>query len=180
MRLDISELARTPGMRATQDIDETCSLAECGIDFVGPVTGRIELTNTGELLLVRGSIGAEVRLLCSRCATDFVTAIHADIAEQFRLVHTVDQVIAVPMEGEEDISEILHGHILDVEELIRQNLLTEMPFQPLCRPDCEGLCPICGQDLSEGECECYRSTAESPFGALADLLEELEEEETDG
>jgi uncharacterized protein len=59
-----------------------------------------------------------------------------------------------------------------VDELIRQNLLLVVPIKPLCRPDCAGLCPTCGENLNVRKCTCPPAEIESPFKVLADLLEE--------
>jgi uncharacterized protein len=63
------------------------------------------------------------------------------------------------------------SHVLDLTEVIRQDLLTRLPLQPLCAPDCPGLCPECGRELRTGACSCANEgEAASPFAALADLL----------
>ncbi|MDH7481339.1 MAG: DUF177 domain-containing protein [Armatimonadota bacterium] len=177
MKLDLSEIVRTPGMQVRQKIDEPFHPAEFGFDCISPITGSIEFTNTGDVLLARGKVGASVRLQCSRCVVDFVVVLTANIEEQFRLVHMGDQIMAMPLDEEDVVGGLLSNNILDVEELIRQSLLTEVPIQPLCKPDCKGLCPICGQNLSEGQCSCHQEMYNSAFQALAILLEDEEAED---
>ena len=65
-------------------------------------------------------------------------------------------------------------HIIDLEPLIRAALMVDAPQQPLCRDDCEGLCPTCGANLNEGDCGCGRDGAleefdrkANPFSVLA-------------
>ncbi|MDI6827116.1 MAG: DUF177 domain-containing protein [Armatimonadota bacterium] len=177
MKLDLSEIVRTPGMHVKQEIDEPFCPAEFGLDCVSPIKGSIVFTNTGDVLLARGKVGANIRLQCSRCVVDFVVMLTAIIEEQFRLVHMGDQIMAMPLDEEDMIGGMLSDNILDVDELIRQSLLTEVPIQPLCKPDCKGLCPICGQNLSEGECSCHQEIHNSAFQALSILLEEEETED---
>lgn len=177
MKLDLSEIAQNIGMHATQEIDEPCFAEDEEIECVSPVRGRVELTNSGTLLLVHGGIKTDVRLPCSRCLTDVVMPVEVEIDEQFPLVHLGDAVFAMPEEEEDTVSELVNNNLLDLEELIRQDLLVAMPIQPLCTPDCKGLCPTCGHDLNAEECTCPPETTVSPFQVLAGLLEEEKDDE---
>jgi uncharacterized protein len=51
-------------------------------------------------------------------------------------------------EGEELVSPYVDGHVLDLQAWARDALALALPQQVLCRPDCAGLCPICGEDLN--------------------------------
>lgn len=70
------------------------------------------------------------------------------------------------------------GRTLDLREEIRQVLLLEVPWHPLCDPDCKGLCPVCGKDQNLGDCGCSRIRAPGPWGALREMIE-AESRETD-
>jgi uncharacterized protein len=84
-----------------------------------------------------------------------------------------------PTEDDEEfdttVSSVVHldagRPILDLDELIRQQLWTELPLQALCDPECRGLCPNCGANRNENECRCPPSTEESPLAGLSVLLE---------
>jgi uncharacterized protein len=175
MKLDLSEIAQHIGMRSTQEINEPCFPDNEELQCVSPVHGSVEVTNSGTLLLVRGNLETDVRLPCGRCLTDVLMPIEVVIDEQFPLVHVGDAMFAVPEEVEDTASNLVNNNVLDLEELIRQNLLAGMPIQPLCAPECKGLCPTCGQNLNTEECTCPAETVESPFQVLAELLEEEEE-----
>jgi len=60
---------------------------------------------------------------------------------------------------------------LEIGERVRQLILLALPLKPLCRPDCRGLCPLCGQDLNEGECGCKREAPDSRWEKLKALRE---------
>lgn len=171
MKLDLSEIASVDGMHAVQDIEEQCP-EDMGFECTGPVEGKLEFTNTGNLLLITGDIKAEIKLLCSRCLMDMTLPMEAKIEEEFRLEKIGDAVRVLPLEEEDVESELVKDNILDIQEIIRQNLLLELPIQPLCAPDCRGLCPTCGESLNLRKCACPPAEPESPFKVLADLLEE--------
>jgi len=173
MKLELSEIARTPGMHATQEVDEPCP-EDLGLRCASPVKGKIQISNTGSLLVVEGEIRTEVTLKCSRCLTDFTLPVETSIQEEFRLVKVGDAVRVLPMDEEDTSTGVIDNNILNVQELIRQSLLLVLPIQPLCRPDCQGLCPTCGENLNMRKCLCPPAEPESPFKALAGLLEEGE------
>ena len=175
MKLDLSEITQHIGMRSVQEIDEPCFPEDAELTCVSPLRGRVDLTNTGTLLLVRGKVGAEVRQQCGRCLSDLTLPVEADIDEQFRLVHIGDSVVAV---ADDEESELVANNILDLGELIRQNMLVGIPIGPICSPECRGLCPTCGSNLNQGECGCPQEPVESPFQALAGLLEEESPEDS--
>lgn len=173
MKLDLSEIACTVGMQAVQTVDESCPEG-LGLDCVSPVKGWIRLSNTGSLLLVEGEVKTEVKLQCSRCLVDFTLPVEARIEEEFRLEKVADTVRVMPADEEDVTSELISNNLLDIQELVRQDFLLVLPIQPLCKPDCKGLCPTCGENLNMRECACPPAESESPFQALAELLEEKE------
>lgn len=171
MKLDLSEITLSPGMQSDQQVDEVCP-QDLGLACVAPVTGRIRLTNTGALLLVKGEISTTVRLECSRCIVDFELPVKTVIEEQFRLERTGDVILALPIDEEDVSAHLIQHNLLDMQELVRQHLTLMLPIQPLCRPDCQGLCPTCGENLNMRKCLCPPAEPQSPFAALAQLLEE--------
>jgi uncharacterized protein len=66
----------------------------------------------------------------------------------------------------------LDWEMTELQPLIREYALLEIPINPICKPNCKGLCPVCGEDLNQVDCGHKSLTKESPFSALKDLLEE--------
>ncbi len=66
--------------------------------------------------------------------------------------------------------------ILDLTEALRQYRVMAEPMQPLCQPDCLGLCPRCGYNLNQGPCGCPRQQVDVRWAALGELAEKLEQE----
>lgn len=73
-------------------------------------------------------------------------------------------------ENEEDVYH-LAGERLELSEMLREHVILATPMQPLCREDCRGLCPVCGQNLNEGRCDCPPPRPDSPFSVLRKLTE---------
>ncbi len=171
MKLDLTEIAKTIGMHAEATIDEPCP-PDMGLECESNVHGKVKLTNTGTLLVLSGEVIADVKLECGRCLVDFAAPLKAEIEEQFRLEHVGDAVGVFPLEEEDENTLLVNNNLLDVDELIRQNLLLVLPIRPLCDEDCAGLCPTCGENLNTAKCECPPPKVDSPFSVLADLLDD--------
>ena len=171
MKLNLSEIAGIDGMHAAQVIEEQCP-QDLGYECAVPAKGRLEFTNTGSLLLVTGDVETELKLQCGRCLVDMTYPVHLKVEEEFRLEKIGDAIRALPLDEGDTESELVKDNILDVQEVIRQDLLLEVPIQPLCRPDCRGLCPTCGENLNLRKCACPPAEPESPLKVLAELLED--------
>ena len=80
---------------------------------------------------------------CGRCLVPFKQDLHTEFEENFTFENrplSEDELI-IPEDGN-----------IDFEQLIREYLVLEMPYKPVCRPDCKGLCVVCGQNLNEKDC----------------------------
>lgn len=177
MKLDLTEIAQHVGKQMQYEVDEPASSIE-DLQVTSPIRGNLFFTNTGDLLLVRGTLHTTVELECSRCLRLFEMPLVCEVEEQVELraiaVRPFEhpQVTMVPEEGDALFQE---GNILDLTELIRQMLLVSIPIKPLHDPECRGLCPTCGADLNDGECSCERQVRHPAFAALARLLAHVEE-----
>ncbi|HSH31257.1 MAG TPA: YceD family protein [Candidatus Saccharimonadales bacterium] len=132
-------LDRETGERAEFAIrDEKPDLPD--ISLAGGVSGSVTVTRLDDGLLADGHLVAELELECHRCLKAYTYPTQIKLAGRFSFAPDPSA------EGEEwPISKQLE---IDLAPLVRQELLLDLPIQLLCRPDCPGLCPECGQ-LSE-------------------------------
>ncbi len=167
LKIDLANIAGTPGARGRYSVSETVAPTE---DFacVGPVEGELEVENTGSLLLLRGELRAAVRLTCARCLGSFERALTMTVEEEFATEQTEPDVSTI--DREEPEASAMSDLVLDVSELVRQQLLVNIPMAGICREDCRGICPTCGQNLNEKVCECAAEPVDSRWAKLADLV----------
>ncbi len=167
--LDLNAIAAEPGARGLF----TYSLRLPPIDDLvveGAVEVALEALNTAQALLVRGNFRGKVHLACARCLEMVVVEVRGEIDEQFSLrgitapeLELIDQV--EPREA------AIAEQILNVSELVRQQLLVSLPLRVLCRPDCRGICPQCGRNLNQEECQCAQTEGSPAWETLRLLLE---------
>jgi uncharacterized protein len=150
--LDTRELGRRPGLRRDY-LREAPAPEQLGLDMIGVVEGApievdVRLEAVSEGVLVTGSVTGELSGVCGRCLADFTEALEVDFVELFAYPNSTTEETT-------DSDEIprLEGDHLDLEPVVRDAVVLSLPLTPLCRPDCAGLCPDCGErfdDLPEG------------------------------
>ena len=150
-------------------------LIEVGPDdlrFAAPIDYEVDITNTGEAMLVEGVAKGVATIACARCLDDVSYELEGQIDGYFLL----DEPDFDDEYDGSDFDVLPADHILDLEPLICAALIVEAPLLPLCREDCVGLCPTCGANLNEGPCGCGPDEAleeferaANPFAALASL-----------
>jgi uncharacterized protein len=155
---------------------------------LGPVTFTGTLTRRGERFHLKGRVTATLQLSCSRCLTPFPQTV--DTAVDLTYIPEPTPVVAVkdapktPAKGakapsaEEDV-ELLdedldtayyRDHVLDLAEMLREQFYLALPMQPLCRPDCQGLCPSCGIDRNVETCQCKTEWIDPRLSVLQALV----------
>lgn len=174
--LDTHELGRRPG--SMRRVQRTVPAPEdLGTEVIGVPTGddveldfRLEAVMEG--VLVSGSARARVVGECVRCLDEVVD--HVDVAVQELYVYPGRaEVAAENGDNEEDVRE-LDGDLVDVEPALRDALVTALPFQPLCRDDCPGLCSLCGAHLADDPSHSH-DTIDPRWAALGGLQSTLDE-----
>lgn len=142
--LDTQDLGRhAGGMKQVQTtVDAPLGL---GTDVIGvspgsPVVLDLRLESVIEGVLVTGTATVDVHGECVRCLTAITDTLEIDVQELF--VHPESGA------GEDEVSR-LEDDLIDLEPLLRDGVVLDLPFQPLCREDCEGLCVECGANLND-------------------------------
>lgn len=153
MVINVAPLLKQPlGTRV--DID----IAESPIDPRGENAGLLEAsivdidalvhaTHTNPGAYFEGSADAHVAAQCARCLTPTATPVHAEFAEQYYATVPVEHGVAL-VEPPLDAKTIGSDFKVDLVPLLREELILVTPVASLCRPDCAGLCPVCGDDLN--------------------------------
>jgi uncharacterized protein len=133
------------------------------------VTGHVSLSKHGKEILVRGHIEGNLGLTCSRCLDPF----EAPVAGDFDLLLAPGpwEVGAADEElTSQDLdSDFYAGDHVDLEAIIREQIILLLPLKPLCTEICQGLCPHCGANLNRETCNCQAAKSTSSLAELAKL-----------
>lgn len=131
--------------------------------------GHVEMTRTPTGVLLQARVEVELEAECSRCLRDFVYRRKVPIEEIY--YQQVDVHTGARMETEADADNFLidKRHTIDISEAVRQYEEMAADMQPLCRPDCPGICAQCGRDLAESACTCEGPPIDPRWTALEAL-----------
>ncbi len=140
--------------------------------FDDGATYDVALTNTGEGILATGIARGTVNTTCDRCLAPVTLDVAGEISCYYLKQDAYDELTDED-DDEFGLIEDADGTI-DLSCAIQGALVTDIPFVILCRPDCKGLCPVCGADLNEGDCGCVIEPdpdfeKPNPFAALANF-----------
>jgi uncharacterized protein len=149
------------------------------IDFSGAEleqAGPLAVKGTAELVAwsegdvrIQGRYTVEMSAQCDRCLGRAQFALD----EGFDLFYRPMSVIARDEEVEIDESETEIGFYqndgIELDEILREQVLLGLPMQRVCRENCLGICPACGKNRNEGPCGCKTDAANDRWGALRNL-----------
>ncbi len=132
-----------------------------------PITDRMPInftfTNIGEgKARVEGNASLTFLAACDRCLADVPV----------KLDLKFDRVVAAPgiAPADEDDQSFMEGYQLDAEAFVYNEILVNWPVKILCREDCRGVCPVCGQNLNERECGCDTFVPDPRMAAIQDIF----------
>ena len=125
--------------------------------------GSTRATRTPQGILLQVDLQAQIGLECVRCLTDFQQSLDIAFTElyAFSQRYVTDSGLLMPESG-----------IIDLTPLLREYILLEIPISPLCRQDCKGLCPICGNNLNESTCNHEDDSGDPRLAELKKLLDQ--------
>ena len=140
-----------------------------GTHIEGTIRVRGTLTREGDNLRLNGEVSAELVTICCRCGE----TIRYPLSSSFDvvLIHGREEVSAEERElmAEEMAEAYFEGDEVDLNPFFREEIMLQAPFQPLCRPDCAGLCPMCGTNLNTGSCGCKPQEGDPRLAVLKNL-----------
>lgn len=170
---NVAQLLKEPiGGRRSFEVEIPMDFEEEELSQSDSLTGTVNMLRTNRGVLLEAVLDGAVNVPCSRCLVNVHCPVSLEIIEEFQPTVDVVRGTFVAVEEEDAALLINEHHILDIGEVVRQALLLEVPLQALCREECAGLCPTCGQDLNLGPCDCSRETTDPRWDALAALLAE--------
>jgi DUF177 domain-containing protein len=174
---DLRELGRGAGL--LREYRRTVpSPAELGSDLIGvpdgaPLELDLRLESVAEGVLVTGTVTAPLTGQCGRCLDPVSDELDVDVCELFAYPDSVTDETT-----EQDETHRIVDDLLDVEPMVRDVVVLALPWTPLCRPDCAGLCPTCGQRLDELPAGHAHDVIDPRWAALAAFTEVNEDGST--
>ena len=186
MRVNIDEI-KEAGLDRSWDVsqaqlDEMLAGDRAGYRARGPAHVDARLEKLGRRVRVEADAKAELAGACRRC----LAPVSVDVPVEFELTLVPADERAdddAPAEGKEhdkgpkggsfsadDAEEETYtGKVIDLDPIVREQLLLSMPEYPVCDEQCKGLCPVCGANLNDRECGCDRHVPDPRWAGLKNV-----------
>jgi uncharacterized protein len=164
--IDVRVLGRRPGsMREYRR--SVPAPAGLGLDIIGvpqgaPLAVDVRLESVIEGVLVTGTVSGPLAGECGRCLGPVTDELTVEVCELFAYPDSATEATT-----EQDEVHRLKNDLLDVEPVVRDAVVLALPWTPLCRPDCAGLCPTCGERLDDLPPGHAHETLDPRWAALA-------------
>jgi uncharacterized protein len=146
MKINIKRISADGEQLSGTEPSSIMELDEPDIRFQHEIEYNLFAQLQGQALLVTGTLDTPATLRCSRCLRTFTQPLRV---AQF--------VFHQELTGED---------FVDLTANIREDIILELPQRALCHDQCRGLCPTCGKDLNEGDCQCAPSVHDARWHAL--------------
>ena len=171
MELNVARELKLAGLKSSAHIEEQVGPYELigrRIILTEPVSIDMEYFFDGEGFRAEGRLSSSVKMNCTKCDSEFIEDFSVDFSERFLKVSEA--------EAEELDCYSFSGETLKLDKMAEDLIILNAPMYGLCKPDCKGLCPVCGTNLNNTQCSCTLPDESNPFAALKGLAELLKED----
>lgn len=139
------------------------------VRLCGPPEVSGQLVLRGKRVLLQGRLVAQAEVDCDRCLRVVDLAVESQFSLQYLTRVEYESSQAVELEDEDMTVSVFDGEVIDIDELVREQVLLAIPERNLCREDCKGLCPTCGIDRNLSDCGCESAELDPRWAALKNL-----------
>lgn len=140
-----------------------------GVTYTFPEPADVTVLLSKESGRIWAGVEARIRYrtACTRCLRPIESEVSLRYQEAFR---QPEQPPLAEDEQDDVRDSVYTDDAIDLEPGLIEQFILQLPMKQLCRPQCRGLCPQCGQDLNERDCGCREATVDPRLAGLADLL----------
>jgi len=169
MRIELDSLKEEDGKFSRVYAVEDLPLGDEEVRLVGPAEVSGRASRQGTEVEIRGKLRTRIEAVCGRCLQPVEVPISTDFTERF--VRAVGWAAEEQHElQEEDLNlAVFDGAGIELNDLVREEILLAVPANVLCREDCQGLCPNCGSDKNLSSCRCETQEIDLRWQQLKDL-----------
>lgn len=164
MKLNVSDIQNELGAQQSFNLilPKTPDMEAISVNQPVEVVGCV--VNNGNVLELIAHVVTGITVQCSRCLDEVQIPLEFDFTERYCQCDSTK----ADKDLEEDCIEF-QGEFIDLSQAVRENVLISQPLRFLCKDDCPGLCPQCGNNLKEGQCNCRKEEVDPRLAILSQL-----------
>jgi uncharacterized protein len=169
MFIDIANLTGSPKAFEIEIRPEDIDLDLESVKLLGPVRVTGEAIQESDRTDIKGSIEYDAEIDCTRCLTPVGNAASFDFEVTFVTPENFGTSADREVETADLDIDVLAGGRIDLKEVVREQILLNLPEQIFCKEDCKGICPKCGADRNLINCDCDETEIDPRWAALKNL-----------
>ena len=169
MRIDFEKLEQSDGRIAESYAIGELTFDEHELKLVAPVTVSGRVHRKGEEVELRGHLQTRVAIPCGRCLKSVEFPIEVAFAERFTPAVSWKHEEQHELTADDLNVAAFEGEGIELEDLVREEIMLALPGHVLCDQACKGLCASCGADLNLSTCNCATTQIDSRWEKLKDL-----------
>jgi len=169
MRVEIARLDNNVGRFAHEYVAGELVLDDDGVVLAGAPKVSGHVRRTEDKVVVEGELAAIAEVECDRCLRPVEVPINSDFRLEYVTADTYLSFDNVDLAPEDLALSIFDGEFIDVDDIVREQLLLAIPMHAVCRQNCKGFCPVCGADRNVADCNCNATEIDPRWMGLRDL-----------
>ena len=139
------------------------------VTLVAPVAVNGKVRLAGAEVFVNGHIETRAQVECDRCLKQVELPVKSDFDLQYITGAEYETSASAELTEEVMSVSVFDGDTIDVDEIVKEQILLATPTRMLCQENCKGICPVCGTDKNTGDCECETKDVDPRWAALKNL-----------
>ena len=169
MRIELENLEGSKGDFAHVYQPDELKPVDERVSLIAPaaVNGKIRLS--GNEVFVNGHVETRAQVECDRCLKPVELPVNVDFTLEYISDSDYESIETAELTEAEMSVSVFDGAAIDVDEIVKEQILLAVPTRMLCREDCKGICPECGADRNTGECNCVTNDIDPRWAALKNL-----------
>ncbi len=169
MRIELDKLDSTGSRFAHVFEVGELSLDDERARLTGPAEVRGSLQRGDGQARLQGTVSARVELECDRCLQLMILPLAATFDVEYVPAGNYETEQQAELHDQDLVQSVFDGQSIDVDDLVREQVILSLPARALCREECKGLCSVCGIDKNLKDCECDSRPRDPRWAALDDL-----------
>jgi uncharacterized protein len=169
MRIELARLEHHAGKFSHQYAPGELSLEDDRVVLVGPARVSGLIKRGDNQVLVDGEFSVVVQIECDRCLKPVELQISNDFRLEYVTAQTYQALEAAELAQEDLALSIFDGEFIDVDDLVREQVLLAVPTHAICQEQCMGFCPVCGANKNITDCNCNATEIDPRWSGLKDL-----------
>jgi len=170
MKFDLRTIQEFPARVRAEEPCPEWDLTSYGLSLTGPLTLEMNIVKSDRIYYFNGWVEARGKLQCARCLTEFEANMRGSL--EFSVQEAADpKMITTDDIPDTEIVVAMGQTEIDLDGPIKEALILEIPLKPLCNENCRGICPLCGIDRNQENCDCKPENTDPRWEGLRQFSE---------